>query len=131
MNANKEDNNEEKEINEPKMKQKEIDIIKFYNKGIKTILDLINLNNNLKKNINESIKLNPDSNFPKGECYLIKENYFSNLLKFYSYEELYSKIEDFQKNKKEEISEIFLDLIKNYEKIYFDKIIDSENPFFL
>ena len=47
---------------EEKITKKEIEIIKSYNKGIKVILDLFNLNNTLKKDINESIKLNLDNN---------------------------------------------------------------------
>ena len=114
---------------EEKITKKEIEIIKSYNKGIKVILDLFNLNNTLKKDINESIKLNLDNNnFIKGNCYLIREDYFSNFLKFYSYDEIYQNIKNYQKNNMEQLSEMFLDLINNYENNFFDKINNYENP---
>ena len=118
-----------KEKKEEKITMKEIEIIKSYNKGIKVILDLYNFNTNLKKDINDSIKLNPDNNnFIKGNCYLIRKDYFSNFLKFYSYDEIYQNIINYQKNSMEKISEIFLDLINNYEKNFFDKISIYGNP---
>ena len=118
------ENIEENNIRQLNMEEiqisKEQEIIKSYNKNMKILLNLYNLNDFLKKQLDESIKLNNDSSFQKEEFYLIRQDYFSYFLKINSYEQICQALGNKQGYNNDNIAEIFLNLIQIHEYNFFE-----------
>ena len=130
-------NQGENNTDKSKITMRDIQLIKSYNQGLKLILNLYTFNNDLKRNIIQSETLDLNSTFYKGECYLIREDWFSHILNFYCYEEIYRISKNNQNKKNDNKTNIILDIMQNYEKKFLEKKInildnrtfDEENLF--
>ena len=134
-NNNNENNN--KSFNSTLIKIIEKKFIPAYNQAMQIILDLFIFNKDLKNLISESKKLSDNLNYYKGDCFLIREDCFSNYKNFYFYENIYQSLSNEIRDIKKYSSSIFENLKEKYKQKYLEKIsnvdeipsIDDENLF--
>ena len=118
--ANNIDNNDES-----KKKNDKIDI-SIINPGFSILINLYIYNTDLHKYIKESITSNDKSTQNKGECFLIREDYFSNFINFFLYKDVYQLIKNDKKDPKKNRASLFDRLNKNYKTKLHDKINNSK-----
>ena len=117
--ANKIDNNENND--ESKKKNDEIDL-SIINPGFSILIRLYIYNTDLHKYIKESITSNDKSTQNKGECFLIREDYFYDFINFFLYKDVYQLIKSDKRDPKKSKAVIFDRLNKNYKTKLHDKI---------
>ena len=110
---------------ENKKKNDEIDL-SIINPGFSILINLYIYNTDLHKYIKESITSNDKSTQNKGECFLIREDYFSDFINFFLYKDVYQLIKNDKKDPKKSKAAIFDRLNKNYKTKLHDKINNSK-----
>lgn len=88
-NSKKEENRIE--VKNYSMKQKEKELVNKFEQGIKSLMDLYILNNEIKNQIKNTNTLDTNQTLKKEECYLIKGD-FLNFTKFFMYKNVYETI---------------------------------------
>ena len=121
--GNNKDNNENND--ESKKKNNEIDI-SIIKPGLKILMYLYIYNTDLHNYIKESITSNDKSNYNKGECFLIREDYFSDFINFFLYEDTYQFIKSDKRDPKKNTGSLFDRLTKLYKQKLHEKINNNE-----
>ena len=89
------------------------------NQGTKIVIDLYIFNNYLHNSSNE----NPTT-FLKDECYLIREDYFSQYINYFLYKDIHKEIKKGHPELNREI--VFKKLLENYQKHFNEKTFNKE-----
>ena len=95
------------------------------NQGTKIVIDLYIFNNHLHNSFKESISSNENpTTFLKDECYLIKEDYFSQYINYFLYKDMHKEIKKDNPELNREI--VFKKLLENYQKHFNEKTFNKE-----
>ena len=123
-NNNNENNN--KLFNSTLIKIIEKKFLHSFNQAIQIIIDLYIFNKDLKNQIDKSKRINDNINYYEGECYLIREDDFSNYKNFYFYENIYQSLNNEKRDIKKHSSSIFENLKEKYKQKYLEKISNED-----
>ena len=120
-NSKNEENKKEVKKYSMKLQLKEKEI----SNGIRILMDLYILNNEIKNQIKNTNTLDTNQTLKKEECYLIKGD-FLNFTKFFMYKNVYETIKGDKGDPKKNRGPIFDKLLKNYKDIILEKISNNK-----